>query len=91
MFYYIQDSSLFKIKSLAAQYEGRTGFEKLIDFSPEFLSSFLAEVEEICFTNGTAVSKVLVMSCFGPCVMAVLCILYLWKVSIQKLCRKKSK
>ena len=65
---------------------------KLLQFTPDVLTSIYDSVNETCFDFGTtAVSKILFKSIFGPCVMFFLFIVYLCQLCVFSVTKKKSK
>ena len=78
LFYYVQDAVLFNIKVPVDNFSKTESFiVKILQFSPDALAIY-QNISNICFTYGaSAVSKTLMKSVFGPCVMLLLLILYL--------------
>ena len=78
LFYYVQDAVLFNIKVPVDNFSKTEIFiVKILQFSPDALAIY-QNISNICFTYGaSAVSKTLMKSVFGPCVMLLLLILYL--------------
>ena len=78
LFYYVQDAVLFNIKVPVDNFSKAESFiVKILQFSPDALAIY-QNFSNICFTYGaSAVSKTLMKSVFGPCVMLLLLILYL--------------
>ena len=92
LFYYVQDAALFKIELPGKYTEETSTFVKILQFTPDVLTSIYDSVNETCFGFGTtAVSKILFKSIFGPCVMTFLFILYLCQSCIFTVTKKKSK
>ena len=92
LFYYIQDAALFKIELPGKQSEQTSTFVKILQFTPDVLTSIYDSMTETCFTLGTAaVSKILFKSLFGPCVMLFLFILYLCQSCVFSVRKKTSK
>ena len=70
LFYYIQDATLFKVHLPSKILEETSTIVKILQFSPEVLTSIYTKVNDLCFSFGTtAISKILFKSLFGPCVM----------------------
>ena len=56
---------------------------KILQFSPEFITSIYTRVNDLCFSFGTtAITKILLKSFFGPCVMLFLFFIYLIQMSL---------
>ena len=92
LFYYVQDAALFKIELPGKQSEQTSTFVKILQFTPDVLTSIYDSMTETCFTLGTAaVSKILFKSLFGPCVMLFLFILYLCQSCVFSVRKKTSK
>ena len=92
LFYYVQDAALFKIELPGKQSEQTSTFVKILQFTPDVLTSIYDSVTETCFTFGTtAVSKILFKSIFGPCVMFFLFAIYLCQLCVFSITRKMSK
>ena len=90
LFYYVQDAALFKIELPGKQSEQTSTFIKILQFTPDLLTSIYDSVTETCFTLGTtAVSKILFKSIFGPYVMLFLFIVYLCQSCVFSV-RKKT-
>ena len=92
LFYYVQDAALFKIELPGKQSEQTNTFVKILQFTPDVLTSVYNSVTETCFDFGTtAVSKIIFKSIFGPCVVLFLFTMYLFQRCIFSLRNKKSK
>ena len=92
LFYYVQDAALFKIELPGKKSEQTSTFVKILQFTPDVLTSIYDSMTETCFTLGTtAVSKILFKSIFGPCVMLFLFILYLCQSCVFSVRQKTSK
>ena len=92
LFYYVQDAALFKIELPGKQLEQTSTFVKILQFTPDVLTSIYDSVTETCFTFGTtAVSKILFKSIFGLCVMFFLFAIYLCQLCVFSVTRKMSK
>ena len=92
LFYYVQDADLFKIELPGKQSEQTNTFVKILQFTPDVLTSIYDSMIETCFTLGTnAVSKILFNSIFGPCVMLFLFIVYLCQSCVFSVRKKTSK
>ncbi len=78
LFYYVQDASLFKVQVPNEQQKGKSLIIKIIEFSPEVMSSVYTSVTNLCFCEDTtAVTKIIFKCLFGPSVMLCLLFLYL--------------
>ena len=92
LFYYVQDATLFKIHLPGKQMENTSTFVKILQFSPEIVTSLYTTVNNLCFSLGTtAVIKILFKSFFGPCVMLFLFLIYLTEKAVSVLKGKRSK
>ena len=92
LFYYVQDAALFKIELPGKSLDQTRTFVKVLQFTPDVLTSIYDSVTETCFDFGTtAVSKILFKSIFGPCVMFFLFIVYLCQLCVFSVTNKKSK
>ena len=92
LFYYVQDAALFKIELPGIHSEQTSTFVKILQFTPDVLTSICDSVTETCFEfRTTAVSKILFKSIFGPCVMLFLFIVYLCQLCVFSVTNKKSK
>ena len=86
LFYYVQDAVLFKIES-PTDYNSKTEnvIVKILQFSPEVLAVY-ADYSNVCVAYATsAVSKNLLRSIFGPCVVFLLFIVYFILKLLSKL------
>ena len=78
LFYYVQDASLFSVRMPGENLGNKPTIVKVLQFSPEVLTTIYNNVSNLCFSSGTtAVIKVVFRSLFGPCVMLVLAVVYL--------------
>ena len=92
LFYYVQDAALFKIELPGKSLDQTSTFVKVLQFTPDVLTSIYDSVTETCFDFGTtAISKILFKSIFGPCVMFFLFIVYLCQLCVFSVSKKKSK
>ena len=84
LFYYVQDSALFKVQVPGQDQQNESMVVKILQFSPEVLTTLYTHVSDLCFSPGTtAVTKILFSSLFGACVMVFIFLLYLgqWCIS----------
>ena len=92
LFYYVQDAALFKIELPGKETEQTSTFVKILQLTPDVLTSIYDSMTETCFGFGTtAVSKILFKSIFGPCIVTFLFIVYLCQSCIFIVTRKESK
>ena len=92
LFFYVQDETLFQIELPGENLEQASTFLKIMQFSPDVLTSIYNRVTDTCFVLGTtAVSKILFKSIFGPCVMLFLFLIYLCQSCIFSLTKIKSR
>ena len=92
IFYYVQDVTLFKIELPGKELKQANIFVKILQFTPDVITSFIETVSDICFGLGkTAVSKIVFKSIFGPCTMAFLLVLYLCQACLSLFKGKKSR
>ena len=85
LFYYVQDAALFKVKlPVDDSRKTETIIVKILQFSPDALAVF-QKYSNVCFSYGTsAVSKIVMKSVFGPCVMLFLLISFLYFENIHR-------
>ena len=92
LFYYVQDSALFKVQLPFEDQHDESIIVKILQFSPEVLTTLYTHVSDLCFSFGTtAVTKILFSSLFGPCVMIFIYILYLGQKCVSHIIGKSSK
>ncbi len=78
LFYHVQDATLFKVKLPFESQEEETVIVKILQFSPEILTTLYNHMSNLCFAPGaTATTKILLTSLFGPCVILLVLFLYL--------------
>ena len=78
LFYYVQDAALFKVHLQGDGQQDRSIVVKILQFSPDVLTTLYTPVSDLCFSpETTAVTKILFYSLFGPCVMIFIFLLYL--------------
>ena len=53
LFYYVQDAALFKIQLPSEGQQEESIVVKILQFSPEVLTTFYANVSDLCFSPGT--------------------------------------
>ena len=84
LFYYVQDASLFKVHLPVAGSSSESWLIHFLQFSPEVLLIY-TNITEMCFVeNTTAAMKVLFTSLFGPFVMFILLLIYLFSKVLNK-------
>ncbi len=84
LFYYIQDSNLFKVKLPHNEGEDESLLVTILQFSPQVIS-LCTNILDICFVSATpAVAKVLFKSLLGPTVMICLFLVYLVQKVISR-------
>ena len=89
LFYYIQDSVLFKVRLPGQGHQDESIVIKILQFSPEVLITLYAHVSDLCFSPGTtAVTKLLFSFFFGPCVMIFIYSLYLGQTFLSYISSK---
>ena len=88
---------MFKMQHyLKLSYQGKnleqvSTFVKIMQFSPDVLTSIYNRVTDTCFVLGTtAVSKILFKLIFGPCVMLFLFLIYLCQSCVFSMIKIKS-
>ena len=92
LFYYVQDSALFKVQLSFEGQQDESIVVKILQFSPEVLTTLYTHVSDMCFSSGTtAVTKILFSSLFGPCVMIFIFLLYLGQKCVSHITGKSSK
>ena len=92
LFYYVQDSALFKVQMPFESQQDESIVVKILQFSPEVLTTLYTHVSDMCFSSGTtAVTKILFSSLFGPCVMIFIFLLYLGQKCVCHIIGKSSK
>ena len=88
--YYVQDATLFKIHLPDANEPGKNILVKILQFSPEILTVYY-KLSDLCFTrNTTAVTKIILSSMFGPCIILFLSIVYVVQRIISRYSWKTS-
>ena len=91
LFYYVQDSALFKVHLPVDGQQGESIVVKILEFSPEVLVSIYVKTVYLCFSYGlTAVTKVFAKSVFGYCVMLFIFLMYLVQKGISRFVYKDS-
>ena len=84
LFYYVQDASLFKVHLPVIESSSESWLIHFLQFSPEVLLIY-TNITEMCFVeNTTAAMKVLFTSLFGPFVMFILLLIYLFSKVLNK-------
>ena len=84
LFYYVQDATLFKVHLPSKILEETSTIVKILQFSPEVLTSIYTKVNDLCFSFGTtAITKILFKSLFGLCVMLFLFFIYLIQMCLR--------
>ena len=84
LFYYVQDATLFQVNLPSKIPEETSTIVKILQFSPEVITSIYTRVSDLCFSFGTkAITKILLKSLFGPCVMLFLFFIYLIQMSLR--------
>ena len=84
LFYYVQDASLFKVHLPVIGSSSESWLIHFLQFSPEVLLIY-TNITEMCFVeNTTAAMKVLFTSLFGPFVMFILLLIYLFSKVLKK-------
>ena len=92
LFYYVQDATLFRIDLPGQNLEQTSTVVKILQFTPEIITSIYSTVTRACFSLATtAISKILFKSIFGPSVMLFLFILYLCQSCFFSVTKRKSK
>ena len=77
LFYYVQDAVLFKVNLPKPISKAENIIVKILQFTPEVLAVY-QNYSNVCFTYGaSAISKTLMKSIFGPCVMLFFLMFYL--------------
>ena len=76
LFYNVQDAALFNVQLQGEDQQDESIVVKILQFSPEVLTTLYTHVSDLCFISGTtSVTKILFSSLFGPCVMIFSCII----------------
>ena len=92
LFYYVQDASLFKVQLPSEGHQDESRVVKILQFSPDILTTLYTHVSDMCFSPGTtAVTKVLFSSLFGPCIMVFIFLLYLGQKCLSRVIGKSWK
>ena len=77
LFYYIQDTTLFKVKVPRQTYQKKRTIEKILSFLPEIFTFIYMKVMHTCFSyTKTPVSKVLFRMLFGLYFLVITLLLY---------------
>ncbi len=92
LFFYVQDATLFKVH-LPQQGEQNESFViKLFQFSPEVLTTLFTDISNLCIGLGTSsVTKILLSSLFGTCVIVFISLFYLGHECLSFCAQKSSK
>lgn len=92
LLYCVQDASLFKVFLPSQDQQDAGVIVKILQFSPEVLTTVYKNVSDLCFSFETsAITKILFISLFGPCVMLFIFILYLCQKLISGFLAKSGK
>ena len=84
LFYYVQDASLFQVHLSNDKTNEDSIFVKILQFSPDVLTNVYKGVTELCLSSGSALIKYLLKALFGPCVMMIICLIYLIQVVFSR-------
>ena len=77
LFYFVQDAALFKVHLPDFTPKEKSMLVRFLEFSPQVLLLY-TEVTSLCIiSDTTAVLKVTLKALFGPCIMALLFLMYL--------------
>ena len=88
LFYYVQDASLFQVHFSNGKANENSIFVKILQFSPDVLTDVYKRATELCLSSGSALTKCFLKALFGPCVMLIICLIYLSQVAISRcLCK----
>ena len=88
LFYYVQDASLFQVHLPNGITNKDSILVKIFQFSPDVLTDVYKGVTELCLSSGSALTKCFLRSLFGPCVMLIICLIYLIQVPLSRcLCK----
>ena len=91
LFYYVQDASLFRVNLSNEQTDKESVLVKFIQFSPDILVAAYDRLSVLCFSSGSAYTKLLLQALFGPTAILVLCLIYLTQIIISSCFWKQSK
>ena len=84
LFYYVQDASLFKVHLPVIGSSPESWLIHFLQFSPEVLLIY-TNITQMCFVeNTTATMKVLFTTLFGPFIMFILLLIYLFSKVLNK-------
>ena len=91
LFFYIQDAILFQINIPGQNYQEKGTIEKILSFSPKFLTLTYSRVIHTCFSYAeTPVSKILFEMFFGIYLVFIIWLLYLFVKLTSKFLKKTS-
>ncbi len=80
LFYYVQDATLFLVYVPVHEKQTESFVVKILQFSPEIIVTLYTGISELCLgSNTNAVTKLLLSSLFGPCVMSLIFIIYIYQ------------
>ena len=84
LLYYVQDASLFQVHLPNGITNKDSILVKMLQFSPEVLTDVYKEVTELCLSSGSALIKCFFIALFGPCVISIICLVYLIQVALSR-------
>ena len=88
LFYFVQDSSLFKVDLPEEQADDETIWIKFLEFTPEAIVRVYKKVSQLCIvSDNVPVIKVLLQSLFGPYILSFLLIVYLVQSAFSRIHR----
>ena len=90
LFYYVQDASLFRVNLSNEQVDKESALVKFIQFSPDVVVAAYEKLTVLCFSSGSALTKLLLQALFGPTVILVFFLIYLTQVIISSCFWKES-
>ena len=90
LFYYVQDASLFRVNLSNEHADKESVLVKFIQFSPDVVVAAYERLTVLCFSSGSALTKLLLQAFFGPSVILVFCLIYLTQVIISSCFCKQS-